>query len=88
MGSELDRELPWRGLQITPGEQVLVRSRVMRADGAAVQLATSYLPHAVTTPAMAEPDTGPGGLYARIEEAGMRLARFEETVRLGPGRPR
>ena len=70
-------------LGINTGADVLVRDRVMYADDTAVQLATSYLPAAITTPAMSEPDTGPGGLYARLEEAGHELTSFEETVRIG-----
>lgn len=36
---------------------------------------------------MAVPDTGPGGLYARLEEAGRPLTRYEETVRAGRADP-
>ncbi|KAA1014055.1 GntR family transcriptional regulator [Pseudonocardia sp. EV170527-09] len=70
-------------LDIAPTEQVLIRDRVMYADDDVVQLATSYLPLAIATPEMAVPDTGPGGLYARLEEAGHPLTRYEETVRAG-----
>lgn len=74
-------------LGITPGDEVLVRDRVLYADAVPVQLATSYLPAEITTEAMARPDTGPGGLYARLEEAGHHLERFQETVRIGNASP-
>lgn len=74
-------------LGIAPGASVLVRERTMYADDAPVQLATSYLPADLTTPAMAERDTGPGGLYALIEDAGLSLEHFEETVRTGHADP-
>lgn len=71
-------------LDLTPGTEVLVRDRVMLADDEPVQLATSFLPRAVTTgTAIEEDNTGPGGLYARLEEAGHRLTHFVETVRFG-----
>ncbi len=44
--------------------------------------ATSYLPLDLArgTP-IAQPDPGPGGIYARLEELGHLLDRFEEEVR-------
>ncbi len=71
-------------LDLEPGAEVLVRDRVMAADDVAVQLATSYLPRGVTAgTAIEEEDTGPGGIYARLEEAGHRLDHFTEAVRFG-----
>lgn len=70
-------------LVIDPGEELLVRDRTMSAGFEVVQLATSYLPAAIATPEMHEEDSGPGGIYARLEEAGHELDRFEETVRIG-----
>jgi GntR family transcriptional regulator len=69
-------------LQITEGSEVFVRDRVMRADGVAVQLATSYLPRDLTRGTVIEQqNTGPGGIYARLEEAGHPLSYFVERVR-------
>jgi GntR family transcriptional regulator len=69
-------------LGIEPGEEVTVRDRVMRADRLAVQIAVSRLPRKFTRgTAMEKTDTGPGGAYARLEEAGHTFAPFEETVR-------
>lgn len=70
-------------LDVSASDEVLVRHRVMSAGYEVVQLATSYLPGEITTPAMAEEDSGPGGIYARLEEAGHQLARFEESVSIG-----
>lgn len=68
-------------LGIAPGTEVTVRDRVMRADGLAVMIAVSRLPRSITigTPIEAV-DTGPGGAYARLEDAGHRLGHFDEAV--------
>lgn len=72
-------------LGLSEHRDVVVRQRVMRADGEVVQLATSYLPADIAADtAIERPDTGPGGIYARLEELGYRLTHFEESVR---GRP-
>ena len=46
-----------------------------------VQLSTSYIRRDVADelPILRETDTGPGGMYSRMEEIGYRL-HFEETV--------
>ncbi|AXB46430.1 GntR family transcriptional regulator [Amycolatopsis albispora] len=68
-------------LGIGEGDEVLVRERVMSADGQPIQLATSRLPRSITAgTAIEQTDTGPGGTYARLEEAGHTLAHFSETV--------
>jgi GntR family transcriptional regulator len=88
-------------LDLRSGERVLVRTRRMLADGQPLQLAVSYLPLSLVKGTRIEqPDTGHGGLYARLEEMGHRLDRFEERVTarmpspdearsldLGPGTP-
>lgn len=71
-------------LGIEPGAPVLVRDRLMYADDEPVQLATSRFPAELTAnTAIEQENTGPGGVYARLEEAGHRLERFEESVRIG-----
>lgn len=72
-------------LGLTPGEPVVIRDRVMRASGEVLQLATSYLPAALSenAPGIAAQDTGPGGIYARLDEAGYTLTEFSETVAIG-----
>lgn len=88
-------------LRIDAGDEILVRERIMSADGQPVQLATSRLPRTLTAgTAIEHENTGPGGLYARLEEAGHQLHHFVERVtsrlagddeatrlRLSPGSP-
>ena len=83
------------------GDKVLVRRRRYLADGEPVEVATSYVPQDIAAgTAMTRKNPGPGGIYARIEESGHRLARFTEDVavrmptpeearslRLSPGTP-
>jgi GntR family transcriptional regulator len=67
-------------LQLDEG-LVLSRSRRYFADDRPVELAVSYIPLAIADgTAIAEIDTGPGGVYARLEEAGHSLDRFVEEV--------
>ncbi|OQO89470.1 transcriptional regulator [Saccharomonospora piscinae] len=68
-------------LRIQSGEEVTVRDRVMRADGLVVQLAISRLPRKFTCgTAIEQVDTGPGGTYARLEDAGHAIGDFVEHV--------
>lgn len=63
-----------------PGE-VVIRSRRYLAEGLPVETAVSYIPADLADgTAIAEQDTGPGGIYARLEEAGHELGRFTEEV--------
>lgn len=59
-----------------------VRRRRFLLDGKPVMVATSYLDAALVagTP-IAEPDSGPGGIYARLAELGVGPVRFREEVR-------
>jgi GntR family transcriptional regulator len=68
-------------LQLAIGADVLVRRRRYLADGEPMELATSYIPWELAegTP-MVEANTGPGGVYARLEELGHELKRFSEEV--------
>lgn len=68
-------------LKVEPGTELLVRDRVMSADDIPVQLAVSRLPRRLTEgTAIEEQDTGPGGIYARLEDAGHALGYFRELV--------
>ncbi|RSM37561.1 GntR family transcriptional regulator [Amycolatopsis balhimycina DSM 5908] len=68
-------------LAIDEGAEVTVRDRVMRADGLVVQLAVSHLSRELTRgTAIEDIDTGPGGTYARLEEAGRTIESFAERV--------
>jgi hypothetical protein len=52
-----------------------------RANGLVAQLAVSRLPRTLTrATAIEEVNTGPGGAYARLEEAGHVIASFVEHV--------
>ena len=76
-------------LGVETGDDVHVRRRTTLIDGRPNQLADSYytLELAERAPALKREDTGPGGGFARIEEAGIRLDRIREeiTVRMPTG---
>ena len=68
-------------LQLAIGADVVIRRRRYLADGEPMELATSYLPwELVKGTEIVKPNTGPGGVYARLEEMGHRLKRFSEEV--------
>lgn len=63
-------------------EPAVLRSRRYLVDGKPVMLARSWLPASLAHgTAITEPDTGPGGIYARLREMGRAPARFREEVR-------
>jgi GntR family transcriptional regulator len=68
-------------LSVGDDAQVVVRSRRYLLDGKPVETAVSYIPAdlAEGTP-ITDPNPGPGGIYARLEEQGHTLARFTEDV--------
>ncbi len=68
-------------LRVPAGSEVIVRRRLHSVDGQPLQLSAAYLPAEIAagTP-IAEPDAGPGGTYARLDELGFRLKRFVEEV--------
>jgi GntR family transcriptional regulator len=69
-------------LGVPTGTIVLQRARRQGIVGdGCVQLSTSYIRRDVVDelPVLRETDTGPGGMYSRMEEIGYRL-HFEETV--------
>ncbi|MEU9012942.1 GntR family transcriptional regulator [Streptomyces sp. NPDC048479] len=71
-----------RVLDIGAGASTCVRRRRFVLDGRPVLLATSYLDaELVAGTAITEPDTGPGGIYARLDEIGRKPVRFREEVR-------
>lgn len=71
-------------LGLDAGAEVVIRDRVMGdpATGQATQLATSYIPAALAAelPILAEPDTGPGGIYDRLEQAGHGPIQWTEAI--------
>lgn len=68
-------------LRLSGDRTVVVRSRRYSLNGKPVETAISYIPAdlARNTP-IAEPNPGPGGIYARLEESGHTLDRFTEEV--------
>jgi GntR family transcriptional regulator len=71
-----------QGLGVPTGTPVLQRARRQGIAGdGCVQLSTSYIKQELVDelPILREVDTGPGGMYSRMEEIGYRL-HFEETV--------
>lgn len=78
--AKADAEVAAR-LGVRPGEKVLVRRRRYLADDRPMELATSYLPWSlVAGTRIVEENPGPGGIYARLEEAGHELRRMTEEV--------
>jgi GntR family transcriptional regulator len=69
-------------LGIAAGAKVYVRRRTTLIDDRPNQLADSYYPLDLVkkVPALKREDTGPGGGFARIEEAGIRLASIREEI--------
>jgi GntR family transcriptional regulator len=69
-------------LRLTSRQRTVVRRRRYLIDGMPVELATSYVPLSLAKGTrITEPNTGPGGIYARIEESGHRLDHFAEQIR-------
>jgi GntR family transcriptional regulator len=69
-------------LGLEQGAGVVLRSRRYVLDGKPVLLSRSWLPAAIAsgTP-IARPETGPGGIYARLADLGHAPARFREDIR-------
>ncbi len=81
--SEVDADVDvGRGLGVPTGTPVLRRARRQGiVGGPPVQLSTSYLRLDLVerVPALREVNTGPGGMYSRLEELGHQI-HFEESV--------
>ncbi len=68
-------------LGLAPGETVVIRDRRYLANKEPIESAISYVPVDLARgTAIAQPDSGPGGIYARLEEAGYMLDHFREEV--------
>ncbi len=71
-------------LGLEPGAEVIIRDRVMgdAATGQATQLATSYIPAALAGEllVLTAAETGPGGIYDRLEDAGYGPIRWSEAI--------
>jgi GntR family transcriptional regulator len=68
-------------LGIEVGDPVVIRDRRYLANNEPVETAVSYIPSDLARgTAITATDTGPGGIYARLEEAGYILDHFVEEV--------
>jgi GntR family transcriptional regulator len=81
VGSEVAPADVRDALGLSARSRVVARRRRYLMDGQPVELAASYVPMSIAKGTLIEQtDTGPGGIYARIEEAGHVLAEFSEEV--------
>ena len=69
-------------LEVPAGAAVLTRARRFAIEDRIVQTATSYIPLDVVAaaPAVGYTGPGPGGMYARMAEAGLGPETFRETL--------
>jgi GntR family transcriptional regulator len=69
------------GVLGTRDQEVWRRSRIHREDRRVVQKSTSWFPADIAGgTAITEVDTGPGGVYARLNEIGHGPARYREEI--------
>lgn len=81
VGTEYASPAIREALGLPARSKVVARRRRYLMDGRPVELAESYVPQAIAGGTkIAEADTGPGGIYARLEELGHQLAEFAEEV--------
>jgi GntR family transcriptional regulator len=74
-----------QALQIDEGVPVVRRMRHMFANDVPVQIAPSYIPGDIAEgTALAEADSGPGGIVSRFAELGHEQVRITESVRVRP----
>jgi GntR family transcriptional regulator len=68
-------------LRLGDDDRVVARSRRYLADDRPIEVAVSFLPLSIAEgTAIVETNTGPGGIYARLEEIGHTLDHFVEEV--------
>ncbi|GAA3003024.1 MULTISPECIES: GntR family transcriptional regulator [Streptosporangium] len=80
---EIDRETAEEAVaRVLGGPEVWVRRRRYSVDGRPVQISVSHFPAGlVEGSAITRPDTGAGGVYARLGELGHLPAHFTEEIR-------
>jgi GntR family transcriptional regulator len=77
-----ERPSPDIATRLGAGGKVLARHRRYLLDGRPVETAVSYIPLDIARGTQIDqPNPGPGGIYARLEEAGHLLHHFDEEVR-------
>jgi GntR family transcriptional regulator len=68
-------------LELAETDQAVMRHRLMYADDVVVQVATSYIPvNLAGGTEIAYPDTGPSGIYVRLDQRGYGPVRFTEDI--------
>ncbi len=68
-------------LGVPAGVRVVLRRRRYLSEGRPIEYATSYIPVEVAEgTAITAANPGPGGIYARREEKGLVLDRYEEEI--------
>ncbi|GAA3096461.1 GntR family transcriptional regulator [Streptosporangium carneum] len=68
-------------LRLGENSSVISRSRRYLINGQPVETAVSYVPAEIARGTRIEqPDSGPGGIYARLEELGYQLDHFVEEI--------
>lgn len=68
-------------LRLDARAKTVVRSRRYLLDGRPMEMAVSYIPAELARGTrITDPNPGPGGIYARLEEQGHVLERFTEDV--------
>ncbi|WP_188897902.1 GntR family transcriptional regulator [Microlunatus endophyticus] len=81
VGYEVASTAVREGLALPARARVLARRRRYLLDEHPVELAESYIPALLAKGTqMEERNTGPGGIYARLEESGHQLEEFMEEV--------
>lgn len=74
-----DEVAPRLGVQ--RGTQVVTRRRRYLVEGRSVEMASSYIPMDIAEGTkIMQADTGPGGIYARMEDEGFVFQRYDEDV--------
>ena len=72
-----------KALELREPESACLRSRRFVVAGRPVLISHSYLPQAIVAgSAITQPDTGPGGTYARLAELGQAPVHFREEFRV------
>jgi GntR family transcriptional regulator len=68
-------------LGLQPDDQVIVRRRRYLTEGQPIEFATSYIPLDIAVGTLIEePNPGPGGIYARMEDQGLVFERYDEEI--------
>ncbi|SDI54958.1 GntR family transcriptional regulator [Sinosporangium album] len=72
-------------LGVSPGGEVLARSRQMYADNVPVQIATSYIPLDIAADTvLEEAEQGAGGMVSRMADLGFQQTRMTERITVRP----